>query len=107
MTKSANVTPIGKGRDVPPAHLGEHGRVLWRDVLRDHDIDDGAGRALLLRACEALDRLRQVQAQIAADGLTTPGYKKQPRPHPLLAVEAEQSRILLACFRGLNLDLAP
>lgn len=105
--KSSNVTPIASRRDAAPAHLGESGRALWQDVLRDHEIDDGAGRALLLRACESLDRLRQVQAAIAEEGLSVPGYKRQPRPHPLLAVEVEQSRILLACFRGLNLDMAP
>lgn len=101
------VVPIRAGKDTAPAHLGEHGRRLWREIIADHGIDDAAGRAMLLRAAEALDRLRQAQAQIAADGLLVPGYRKQPRPHPLLAVEAEQSRILLACFRALNLDLAP
>lgn len=105
--RSATVTSLDAARAKAPPHLGEHGRVLWADVIRDHEVDDAAARALLLRACEALDRLRQVQAIIAEQGLTVAGYRKQPRPHPLLAVEAEQSRVLLACFRGLNLDLAP
>ena len=104
---TATVTHIAAARDAAPAHLGEHGRRLWRDIITDHGIDDAGGRAMLLRACEALDRLRQVQVQIAADGLLVPGYRKQPRPHPLLAVEAEQTRIILACFRTLNLDFAP
>lgn len=101
------VVPIRAAKDTAPAHLGEHGRRLWREIIADHGIDDAAGRAMLLRACESMDRLRQAQAQIAADGLTVKGYRGQVRPHPLLAVESEQSRILLACFRGLNLDLAP
>lgn len=104
---AASITPISAARDTAPVHLGEHGRRLWRDLIADHGIDDAAGRAMLLRACESLERLRQVQAQIAADGLTTKGYRGQVRPHPLLATEAEQSRILLACFRALNLDLSP
>lgn len=105
---SATVTAIrAAGKDAAPAHLGEHGRRLWREIISDHSIDDAAGRVLVLRAAEAMDRLRQAQAQIAADGLTVRGYKGQVRPHPLLQVEAEQSRILLACFRALNLDLAP
>lgn len=101
------IVAIAAARDIAPAHLGDAGKRLWSEVRDDHAIDDAAGRALLLRACEALDRLRQAQAVIAAEGLTVPGYRKQPRPHPLLAIESEQSRILLACFRALNLDLAP
>jgi P27 family predicted phage terminase small subunit len=104
---AATVTQIAIARDAAPQHLGDEGRRLWRDVLRDHGIDDAAGRALLMRACEALDRLRQVQAVIAADGITTKGYRGQVRPHPLLSTEAEQSRILLATFRALNLDMSP
>jgi len=104
---TATVTHIAAARDAAPAHLGEHGRRLWRDIITDHGIDDAAGRAMLLRACEALDRLKQVQAQIAADGLTTKGYRGQVRPHPLLVTEGEQTRIILACFRTLNLDFAP
>lgn len=104
---AASITPISAARDTAPVHLGEHGRRLWRDLIADHGIDDAGGRAMLLRACEALDRLRQVQVQIATDGLTTKGYRGQVRPHPLLSVEAEQSRILLACFRALNLDFSP
>lgn len=104
---SASITPISAARDTAPVHLGADGRRLWRDLIADHGIDDAAGRAMLLRACEALDRLRQVQAQIATDGLTVRGYRGQVRPHPLLATEAEQTRIILACFRTLNLDFAP
>lgn len=99
------VVQIASAKGLAPGHLGEHGRALWLAVMADHQIDDGAGRALLARACEAMDRLRQVQAQIAADGLTTKGYKGQVKAHPLLQVEAEQGRAMMAAFRGLNLDL--
>jgi hypothetical protein len=51
--------------------------------------------------------MRQAQEQIRKDGLVVKGYRGQPRPHPLLTVEAECHRGILACFRGLNLDLAP
>ena len=104
---AASITPISAARDTAPMHLGDHGKRLWRDIMTDHGIDDAGGRSILLRACESLDRLRQVQAQIAVDGITTKGYRGQVRPHPLLSTEAEQSRILLACFRALNLDIAP
>lgn len=102
---SAKVVPIAAGREVPPQHLGAPGRGLWTSIQRDHDIADGAGLALLTRACECQDRLAQVRAQLAADGLLVPGYKKQPRPHPLLAVEAETVRLQLAAIRALGLEI--
>lgn len=98
------VVAIGAGREIPPGHLGEAGRALWRSIQRDHDIADGAGLALLARACECADRLVAVRAQIAEDGLCVPGYKRQPRPHPLLATEAEAIRLQLAALRALGLE---
>lgn len=104
---SAKVVPIAAGREVPPSHLGEHGLALWRAVQRDHEVTDGAGLALLARACECQDRLAQVRAQLAKDGLLVAGYKKQPRPHPLLAVESETARLQLAAIRALGLEIEP
>ncbi len=102
---NARVVPIAAGREVPPSHLGEPGRALWKSVQRDHDIVDGAGLALLARACECQDRLAQVRAQLAVDGMLVVGYKKQPRPHPLLAVESETVRLQLAAIRALGLEI--
>lgn len=102
---SASITPISAARDTAPVHLGEHGKRLWKSVQRDHDITDGAGLALLTRACECQDRLAQVRAQLATDGLLVAGYKKQPRPHPLLAVESETTRLQLAAIRALGLEI--
>lgn len=98
------VVPIATGREIPPAHLGEAGRALWRSIQRDHEISDGAGLALLARAAEAMDRLAQVREQIARDGVVTRGYKGQPRGHPLLSVESDLVRVQLACLRQLGLE---
>jgi P27 family predicted phage terminase small subunit len=98
------VVPIATGREIPPAHLGDAGRALWRSIQRDHEIADGAGLALLARACECADRLAAVREQVAKDGLLVPGYKRQPRPHPLLSVEAEAIRLQLAALRALGLE---
>ena len=102
---TARVVPIAAAREVPPCHLGEAGVALWRSIQRDHEVTDGAGLALLARACECADRLAQIRAQLAVDGLLTAGYKKQPRPHPLLAVEAETIRLQLAAIRALGLEI--
>lgn len=101
---AATVTSI---KDSAPGHLSAEAKRLWRDVVRDYAVDDAAGQALLLRACEALDGLRECQQAIRKDGIVTSGSRNQPRPHPLLRYEAEYSRQMLAAFRALNLDLEP
>lgn len=101
---SAKIRPI---TDAAPGHLSPEARNLWRDVQKDFDVADAAGLQLLMRMCEALDGLRECQKQIRADGMTTKGSRNQPRPHPLLRVEAEYNRAFLAAARALNLDLSP
>jgi hypothetical protein len=91
-------------RSAPPA-LSAEARELWADIMKSHVLDDGASRALLRQLCESLDGLRAVQARIKADGLMTSGSRNQPRPHVLLGVEAEYRRAILACVRGLRLDI--
>lgn len=89
----------------PPNHLTTEAKALWSRVNRDYSLaDDIAGLSLLLGLCETLDRLRQCQGQIKADGLVTSGSQGQLRPHPLLSVEAECRRLLLSHFRALRLE---
>jgi hypothetical protein len=40
----------------PPRDLGQHGLVLWREILAEFDIKDRAGLELLCNACQCLDR---------------------------------------------------
>lgn len=90
-----------------PAALSAESRRLWEEIVSDFQFDDAAGLAILRQLCESLDRLRQVQRAIADDGLVTKGYNDQPRAHPLLKVESETRRQVLACFRALKLDHVP
>jgi P27 family predicted phage terminase small subunit len=92
-------------RSAPPA-LSAEARELWVDIMKSHVVDDGASRALLRQLCESLDGLRAVQARIKQDGLMIAGSKGQARPHPLLVSEAEFRRAILACVRGLRLDIS-
>ena len=46
---TATVTHIAAARDAAPAHLGEHGRRLWRDIITDHGIDDACSSDLRRR----------------------------------------------------------
>lgn len=101
MTES-KVIPIKSAR--PPSELSPEARKLWSEILADYEIDDAGGLAMLRQLCEALDRLRECQQELKADGLTVKGYRGQPRPHPLLKTESECRRQMLACYRALNLD---
>src|SRR5687767_7773814 len=91
----------------PPAGLSEEARDLWVKTLAEYSFDDAASLALLRQLCEALDGIRVCQHRIRADGLMITGASGQLRPHPLLTVEAEYRRSLLACTRALRLGTAP
>jgi P27 family predicted phage terminase small subunit len=87
----------------PPQHLRGEAADLWRRTLDEYEFTDAASLAILRQACETLARIREVQAVIAADGLTVEGSKGQRRPHPLLATEDMLRRSLLAHARSLRL----
>ena len=88
-----------------PESLSAESKALWIRVTGEYNLlGDTAGEQLLLSLCQNLDRLRQCQQQIAKDGLTIEGASGQIKPHPLLSVEAECRRALLAHFRALRLE---
>lgn len=105
MAEASKVVPL-RGR-APPAHLSDESKALWLQIVSDYALDDAAGLTLLREGLDALDGVRACQRQIADDGLMVTGSRRQKRPHPLLKAEADYRRQMLACFRALNLDLAP
>jgi P27 family predicted phage terminase small subunit len=90
----------------PPAHLGTHGRRLWRDIQGAYGIADPGGLALLRVAAEALDRTQAARERIGLDGATL-SEKGKIRAHPLLAVERDARAQLIQALKALNLDLEP
>lgn len=92
-----------KKADAPPVGLSAEARALWRATTTEFEFNTAADRALLAELCRTLDRLRQVQRVVARDGLTVLGSTGQARAHPLLNVESEQRRALLALCRQLRL----
>ncbi|MFV2094838.1 hypothetical protein ACFHW1_05015 [Micromonospora sp. LOL_014] len=50
----------------PPVGLGTGGRALWRDIVRDHDLD-APQRVQLHEACRAKDRLDKLDALLRGD----------------------------------------
>ena len=99
MTPTSNVITLSAA----PKSLSAEARRTWQALTNEYCIDDAAGLAILGQLCETLDRLRECEARIQADGLIVAGYNEQPRPNPLLKTEAEYRRLILAQFRALKL----
>lgn len=91
------------GAPEPPVSLKDAGRVEWQRLWT-------AGRAwlspeldvlIMTRLCENHDLRAAMLSCVARDGLTVPGYKGQPRAHPLLsevrALESEMRRLEIEC----------
>ena len=88
----------------PPKHLSAESRKLWRSVLVDYELEQ-RHEAILLTALEALDRMRQAQAQLAADGLTTVDRYGGVKAHPCVTIERDSRAAFLRGMRELGLDL--
>jgi P27 family predicted phage terminase small subunit len=86
-----------------PGHLSTESRDLWRRIVADYELERHH-LAILERACEALDRLRECQAAIAREGITVEG-RFGPRPHPAAPIEAQSRIAFLRAVRELGLDL--
>jgi P27 family predicted phage terminase small subunit len=94
--------PVVKPADAPQ-HLSAEARELWRDLTAGWHLD-ADGRALLLQACESLDRLRDAQRIVKAEGLITVSVRGAKRAHPAIRVEQEARRSLLAALNVLHLE---
>ncbi|MCW5976934.1 MAG: hypothetical protein KIT09_02600 [Bryobacteraceae bacterium] len=86
--------------------LSLEARKFYDRVKHDWNIHDAAGLLTLLTACQALDRLRQAQGILAAEGIVLTDRFGQPKPHPATQVEKEARAGLLASIKALDLDVA-
>ncbi|HVM31444.1 MAG TPA: P27 family phage terminase small subunit [Candidatus Limnocylindrales bacterium] len=107
----AEPTPIHRrsgpqpGVPTPPRHLSAESRRLWRATLARFEFEPHH-LTILTVALEALDRLRQAQAEVERDGLTVPG-RWGPRAHPAIAIERDARIAYVRAIRELGLDLEP
>lgn len=94
---------------LPPApeDLSQPSRAAWPGLSADVTAALGGAEIDYLQLADLLrsrDRLDQVRAVIATEGLTVLGSKAQLRPNPLLAIEAGLLRSLAADYARLGLD---
>ena len=87
-----------------PDGLGLAGGALWRSVITTYVLSP-AELATLERACRTMDLLERIDAELAAGGVSVEGSMGQIRSHPLIAVQADLSRVLNIQLMSLALPL--
>jgi phage terminase small subunit len=90
----------------PPDYLGEIGKRLWLDVVREYEFSDPASLETLAQACAAADRASRCAAQIDQDGVLI-RTKVGPRDHPLIKHELTARSLVCRLLARLGLDLEP
>jgi phage terminase small subunit len=76
-------------------------------LVREYDITDPGGEALLRTFASAFSLELQCQEQIDREGLTYKDRFEQVKPHPLLPTLRDARSQKLAALKALNLDLEP
>lgn len=91
----------------PPKHLDTVGRAYWRAVLRSYALEEHH-IAILVTACEALDRAAQAREVIQKVGiLIAPKSGGMVRQNPAIRVEKDAQLVFLRAQKELGLDLEP
>ncbi len=91
----------------PPKHLKKDGKALFKLIYTEYSIDDAAGQALLVVACECLDRMRQAQAEIKTHGVQVLDRYGSLKQNPACSLEKDSRNGFLSAMRALNLDIEP
>ena len=90
-----------------PAGLSKESQRWWRNIQREYRITDPGGLLILLTAMESLDRLRDAQAAIKANGACFKDRWGQIKVNPMCVVEKDSRSAFYTGLKALNLDLEP
>src|SRR5436189_4590884 len=85
--------------------LSAESKSLHARLTQEWSIKDGAGGLTLLTLCQSVDRLRQAQSILKAEGCIVTDRWGQKKAHPATTIEREARAGLLASLKVLNLDL--
>jgi phage terminase small subunit len=80
---------------------------LKKKTLAEYDITDRPGLEILNRALEAFCRMRQAEAILDTEGLTTTNRFGEAKEHPAVSIERKSRQQFLDAIRRLNLDVLP
>lgn len=84
----------------------EEAKRLYDGIRQEYDVDDSAGLALLLSACECLDFIRQAEAEIKKHGLVITDKYSRVKSNPACTVLKEHKTLMLNYLKALNLDFS-
>ena len=89
----------------PPEGLKPRGRGLWREILQTYALD--AGELLLLaELCATVDRIDELDRELAEQGLTVTGKRGQlPKANPLLTEIREERKAVSRIVAELALPM--
>ncbi len=88
----------------PPEHLSENSRALWCEIVPKQAKSPGR-LALLAVALEALDRARQAQKVVDAEGMISKEEgAKMAHVHPALKIEKDARAQFLTAWKQLALS---
>jgi hypothetical protein len=104
MTRLSLVEPVDPAE--PPRPLGEHGRRLWDRVQAEFGITDIGGIELLAQVAGAVDRLEELAAAIAIDGVVIRG-QQGAKANPLLRDEIQCRAFVVRTLKALGVTLEP
>ena len=77
----------------------------WRKaILAEYELDSG-GKMMLQAALEALDRCREAEKLLEAEGLTFVDKYGAKRPNPAATIARLERESMVRCLKSLGLDM--
>lgn len=94
-------------RITTPKHLSDESKGLYRQIVREYNIDDPAGLSILKVAFEAFDRAEAARKAIEDEGMQVKDRFDVMKAHPLIGPERDARGQFLTALKAMNLDLEP
>jgi len=94
----------GTDHPSPPRPLGKDGMAMWTHIQGEYSVTDSGGMQMLHLACAAIDRIGELAARIADDGVVLRS-KAGVKAHPLLRDEMAAFAFVCRTLHRLGLDV--
>jgi len=89
-----------------PKALSREAKRWWRKICSGWQLDDAA-YLVLESGLECFDRMREAQAILGKEGITSTDRFGQAKVHPAVLVERDAKAGLLRALRAMNLQIEP
>lgn len=96
-----------QSRITAPKHLSAESKGIYRQIVREYNINDPAGLSILKVAFEAFDRAEAARKAIEDEGMQVKDRFDVMKPHALMQTERDARGQFLTAIKAMNLDLEP